>query len=169
MRYKQLAFLLLFFIAVSAIGDVNFSYARGGKGGGSVSVKGYTRKDGTYVQPHYRSAPDGNFNNNWSTKGNVNPYTGKEGTKTDNSPQLHDRPYNSVGGQTGSNSNNPQPSSGHILKSSDLPPKTQQKTHTSKDNQDDIHSTTDRRDVPLHDMEKIEPSISQQTDDLLVR
>lgn len=43
-------------------------------------VKGYTRKDGTYVQPHYRSAPDGNAYNNYSTKGNVNPYTGKEGT-----------------------------------------------------------------------------------------
>ena len=46
-----------------------------------VRVKGYTRKDGTYVAPHYRSGPDGNFYNNWSTKGNVNPYTGKPGTK----------------------------------------------------------------------------------------
>jgi hypothetical protein len=53
--------------------------------GGSVHVKGYYRKDGTYVQPHYRSAPDGNFNNNWITKGNVNPYTGEAGTK-DNPP-----------------------------------------------------------------------------------
>jgi len=33
------------------------------------------------VQPHYRSAPDGNFYNNWSTKGNVNPYTGVPGTR----------------------------------------------------------------------------------------
>jgi len=47
-----------------------------------VSVRGYYRKDGTYVRPHMRSDPDGNFNNNWSTKGNVNPYTGEEGTKT---------------------------------------------------------------------------------------
>lgn len=46
-----------------------------------VHVRGYTRKDGRYVQPHYRSAPDGNPYNNWSTKGNVNPYTGKPGTK----------------------------------------------------------------------------------------
>lgn len=44
-------------------------------------VQGYTRKDGTYVQPHYRSSPDGNPYNNWSTKGNVNPYTGKSGTR----------------------------------------------------------------------------------------
>jgi len=46
-----------------------------------VKVRGYYRKDGTYVQPHYRSNPDGNVYNNWSTKGNINPYTGKEGTK----------------------------------------------------------------------------------------
>lgn len=46
-----------------------------------VRVKGYTRKNGTYVAPHYRSRPDGNFSNNWSTKGNINPYTGKEGTR----------------------------------------------------------------------------------------
>jgi len=48
--------------------------------GGSVHVKGHFRKDGTYVQPHYRSAPDSSFYNNWSTKGNFNPYTGEEGT-----------------------------------------------------------------------------------------
>lgn len=46
-----------------------------------VSVRGYTRHDGTYVKPHYRSNPDGNPDNNWSTKGNTNPYTGKEGTQ----------------------------------------------------------------------------------------
>lgn len=43
----------------------------------AVRVRGYYRKDGTYVQPHYRSNPDGNPYNNWSFPGNVNPYTGK--------------------------------------------------------------------------------------------
>ncbi len=42
-----------------------------------VHVRGYFRKDGTYVQPHYRSDPDGNPYNNWSFPGNTNPYTGK--------------------------------------------------------------------------------------------
>ena len=42
-----------------------------------VSVKGYYRKDGTYVQPYMRSSPDGNPYNNYSYPGNVNPYTGK--------------------------------------------------------------------------------------------
>jgi hypothetical protein len=52
-----------------------------GKGGGPVHVRGYVRKDGTYVAPHYRSAPDADFGNNWGTKGNINPYTGAEGTR----------------------------------------------------------------------------------------
>ena len=43
-------------------------------------VNGYVRRDGTYVQPHMRSSPDGNPFNNYSTRGNVNPYTGVPGT-----------------------------------------------------------------------------------------
>ena len=43
-------------------------------------VRGYTKKNGTYVQPHYRSSPNGTVLDNYSTKGNINPYTGKEGT-----------------------------------------------------------------------------------------
>lgn len=46
----------------------------------AVHVKGYFRKNGTYVQPHYRSNPDGNPYNNWSFPGNTNPYTGKTAT-----------------------------------------------------------------------------------------
>ena len=46
-----------------------------------VQVRGYTNKNGTRVSPHHGSNPDGNFKNNWSTKGNINPYTLKEGTK----------------------------------------------------------------------------------------
>src|SRR4030095_5529277 len=48
--------------------------------GSETRVGGYTRKDGTYVAPHQRTTPDGTKGNNWSTKGNVNPYTGKPGT-----------------------------------------------------------------------------------------
>jgi len=72
MRLSSFAVLIL---GVAMVFD---AMARGS--GGSVSVHGYVRKDGTYVQPHHRSAPDGVFGNNWSTSGNVNPYTGKEGT-----------------------------------------------------------------------------------------
>ena len=47
---------------------------------GSTYVRGYARRDGTYVSPHYRSSPDASPYNNYSYKGNVNPYTGKVGT-----------------------------------------------------------------------------------------
>ena len=47
----------------------------------AVRVRGYFRSNGTYVSPHYRSNPDGNFWNNWSTYPNVNPYTGTTGTR----------------------------------------------------------------------------------------
>lgn len=45
----------------------------------SARVRGYTRKNGTYVAPHYRTRPDHSRTNNWSSKGNVNPRTGKKG------------------------------------------------------------------------------------------
>jgi hypothetical protein len=46
-----------------------------------VHVHGYVKKDGTYVAPHDRTAPNNTRNDNWSTRGNVNPETGKAGTK----------------------------------------------------------------------------------------
>ena len=42
-------------------------------------VSGYVRKDGKYVQGHWRSDPDNKYWNNWSSSGNTNPYTGKKG------------------------------------------------------------------------------------------
>jgi hypothetical protein len=45
-----------------------------------VYVQPHVRSDGTAVQGHYRSNPDGNPYNNYSSRGNVNPYTGKVGT-----------------------------------------------------------------------------------------
>lgn len=45
-------------------------------------VNGYTRSDGTYVEGYYRSSPDGQKWNNYSSEGNTNPYNGKEGTKS---------------------------------------------------------------------------------------
>jgi hypothetical protein len=46
-----------------------------------VYVNGYYRSNGTYVQPHYRTAPNNTVRDNWSTYPNVNPYTGQTGTK----------------------------------------------------------------------------------------
>ena len=46
-------------------------------------VKGYTKKDGTYVAPHYRTTPNKTVQDNYGTKGNTNPYTGQKGTESD--------------------------------------------------------------------------------------
>lgn len=47
-------------------------------------TSGYTRRNGTYVHSYMHSAPDGTKLNNFSTKGNVNPYTDKVGSKDPN-------------------------------------------------------------------------------------
>lgn len=51
-------------------------------------VRGHYRSNGTYVKPYYRSSRDSSYNNNWSVRPNVNPYTGRMGTK---SPTWNDR------------------------------------------------------------------------------
>ncbi|MFY9287912.1 MAG: hypothetical protein WAO98_05365 [Alphaproteobacteria bacterium] len=43
-------------------------------------VNGYTRSNGTYVQPYERSHSDNTVTNNYSYQGNTNPYTGSTGT-----------------------------------------------------------------------------------------
>ena len=58
-------------------------------------VRGYSRSNGTYVQPYYRSHADGNFWNNWSTYPNINPYTGQIGTRYTPSYGSSYRPYSS--------------------------------------------------------------------------
>lgn len=84
---KSLATLLLLALATSA-------YA-------GEYVNGYTRKDGTYVNGYTRSTPDSSYNNNYSVRGNTNPYTGREGTASptynDRSPSYNTRTYGDPG------------------------------------------------------------------------
>lgn len=80
---KAAALLLLAAVSVPAMAD--------------QYVQGYTKSDGTYVAPHYRSNADGQQWNNYGTQGNVNPYTGQQGTQRDTTydpPKLYS-PYNS--------------------------------------------------------------------------
>lgn len=48
----------------------------------ATRVRGYYRSNGTYVQPYYKTSPNRSLFDNYSTKGNYNPYTGKAGTKS---------------------------------------------------------------------------------------
>lgn len=50
----------------------------------SVSVKGYYNKSGKWVEPYKRTSPNKTVRDNWDTRPNVNPYTGKPGTKDPN-------------------------------------------------------------------------------------
>ena len=54
-------------------------------------VRGYQRRDGTNVSPHWRSSPDENPRNNFSYPGNVNPYTGQRAT---GNPDTYMQRYN---------------------------------------------------------------------------
>ncbi len=49
---------------------------------GSHYVQPTVRADGTYVQGHWKTNSDDSFWNNWSSNGNLNPYTGATGAKT---------------------------------------------------------------------------------------
>lgn len=42
-------------------------------------VRGYVKSNGTYVQPYFRSTPNYTRFDNYSTRGNYNPYTGSKG------------------------------------------------------------------------------------------
>lgn len=70
--------IILSFIALSLV--FSFSLATASSVEALQKVKGYTTKNGTYVAPHYKQSPNKSKFDNFSTKGNINPYTGKKGT-----------------------------------------------------------------------------------------
>jgi hypothetical protein len=57
-------------IGMALLGSMGLAHAQ-------VRVDGYYRRDGTYVQPHYRTSPDSNPYNNSGYPGNYNPNTGQ--------------------------------------------------------------------------------------------
>lgn len=71
-------------------------------------VNGYTKKDGTTVDSYYRSTPNSSYNDNYSVKGNTNPYTSERGTAaptyTDRSPEYNNRTLGNTGTIDNSNS-----------------------------------------------------------------
>jgi hypothetical protein len=79
MRTKTLAACALAALAFTSYGAAQAK-------GGSHSVSGHTTKSGTYVAPHQATNPNSTKADNYSSKGNVNPHTGKEGTKDPYAP-----------------------------------------------------------------------------------
>lgn len=70
MKFPALALMAMFIFCTGA-------YAKAG----SHSVRGHITKKGSYVQPHHATNRDRTRANNWSHRGNANPYTGKNGTR----------------------------------------------------------------------------------------
>ena len=62
------AFAALVLVAISAFANAD------------EYVRGHYRSNGTYVAPYYRSSRDSSYNNNYSVRPNVNPYTGRQGS-----------------------------------------------------------------------------------------
>ena len=59
------------------------------------SVRGYIKRDGTYVAPSMRSSPNNYKFDNYSSEGNYNPYTGQPGHKPDefSNPSIYENSY----------------------------------------------------------------------------
>lgn len=43
--------------------------------------RGYVKKDGTYVQGHYKTRSNRTNHDNYSTQSNINPYTNRKGER----------------------------------------------------------------------------------------
>ena len=92
---KILAIVPLIMLLTLLSGESVYALHDGGSGGiygnAPVEVRPYTRQDGTFVQPHHRTPPNDSLFDNYSSKPNVNPFTGKPGTVDPYQPRQRDR------------------------------------------------------------------------------
>ena len=70
---KKLIFAVLALAFLTVFSTDAFAYRYTG---------GHYRSNGAYVQPYRSSTPDGFRWNNWSSRGNVNPFTGRRGSRS---------------------------------------------------------------------------------------
>lgn len=64
---KKIALIAMAMLSVSAYAQDHYR-------------NGYVNKNGTYVAPSYATNPNNTRTDNYSSQGNVNPYTGRVGT-----------------------------------------------------------------------------------------
>jgi len=72
--------VLLLFITLNAAAETN-SPRTNKQGAVHTDVRGYSTKKGKVVKSHARTKKDKSKNNNYTSKGMVNPSTGKKGTR----------------------------------------------------------------------------------------
>lgn len=79
-------FICCLVTTLSAFGQVNSNHHW---------VKGHTKSNGTYVEGYFRTNPNHTKNDNYTTIGNINPFTGAEGALPKGynyTPKLHSSP-----------------------------------------------------------------------------
>lgn len=90
MKLREFAAVLAALMALAPVPVLARGGGGGHSGGGHHSSSGspgyhlihtYIRSNGTIVQRHYQTNANSTRNDNWSTRGNVNPFTGKPGDK----------------------------------------------------------------------------------------
>lgn len=89
------------FFALAALFAINAALAD------DYYTRGYTRRDGTPVQGHYSTQPNEHRYDNYSSRGNVNPYTGERGSQRNEftNPPAYNTGRRSSGSFGGYNSN----------------------------------------------------------------
>lgn len=74
------------FVAVIFAASTSMAFAQYGYGTGSNSRSTYVQprinSNGTFTGGHYRTTPNNTQLDNYGTRGNYNPYTGRTGTRT---------------------------------------------------------------------------------------
>ena len=86
MKKIAIAFAMVLLLPTGSFAK-NGSHSGGARSGtghvnsSSHTVAGHTTKKGTYVAPSHATNPNRTKSDNYSQKGNVNPHTGKAGTK----------------------------------------------------------------------------------------
>ena len=76
MKTKHISLIVGIPLVLGLVGFVRSAEA-------DVFVRGYYNPSiGTYIAPHYRTSPNNTLLDNYSTKGNYNPYTGEKGYKS---------------------------------------------------------------------------------------
>jgi hypothetical protein len=80
MKAMTLTASAMLLAAVSSASAQYFGYGTGSNPNAHV-VRPYVTQQGTYVQPHVQTNPNRTQLDNYSTRGNINPYTGQVGTR----------------------------------------------------------------------------------------
>lgn len=79
---KTICLALAALLTTLAPACAQYGYGTGSNSRSHMSSGYYNRDSGAYVQPHYRTNPNSTTLDNYGTRGNYNPYSGRTGTRS---------------------------------------------------------------------------------------